>query len=243
MGPDGRDLPRNRIRHKPRTDVRASERPSYLPARHPAELELAVELHRHLLGDCRIDRRADDIVDGREPRLVAMIEHREVLAVRVTVADNEIKDNAIHERQHISARKVQAFQETGALGDGRAALVLILDLGTAPEQLAEVLLMQTTHLSIDCFTVITLRDIVIGVPDSDNFTLRRVKSAKRREPHAEILIVNRLGEAVDSRLDDVGGRRSVRHIRHQNSIHRPRQSLLRYVRQKGKSQSEDKPLR
>ena len=47
-------------------DVRAGERAGDLSGRDPAEVELAVEFHGHLLRNRRKDRRAKRIVDWRE---------------------------------------------------------------------------------------------------------------------------------------------------------------------------------
>ena len=190
-------------------DVGAGECPGDLAGSHPPELELAVELHGHLLRNRRIDGRAERIVDRRKARGAGAVEDGEVLAVRIAVADEKIEDHAVDERQHVRARETHVPQELRALDDRRASLVLVLDLGTAPEQLAEILLMKPPDDAVNRLAVIAPRHVIVDSRDPENSAFRRLEAAERREPHAEMLVVDRLREPLDPRLDDVGGRRAV----------------------------------
>ena len=123
-------------------DVRTGERAGDLSGRDPAELELAVEFHGHLLRNRRIDRRAERIVDRREAGRTGAVDDREVLAVRIAVADEKVENDAVDETNDICDGNPQALERTNAIDDRRPALVLVFDFRSALQELAEIFLMK-----------------------------------------------------------------------------------------------------
>lgn len=108
-------------------DVRAGERAGDLSGCDPAELELAVEFHGHPLRNRRIDRRAECIVDRREAGCAGAVDDREVLAVRIAVADEEVEDDAVDEADDVYGRDPQVLERTNAVDNRGPALVLVFD--------------------------------------------------------------------------------------------------------------------
>ena len=113
----GGDLARNGVDDDLFADVGAGESPGNLAGGHPSELELAVELHGHLLRDRRIDGCAERIVDRRKARGAGTIENGEVLAVRVAVADQEVEDDAVNEAHDVGSRKPKGLKNPCAVDD------------------------------------------------------------------------------------------------------------------------------
>ena len=85
-------------------DFLADARAGDLSGRDPAELELGVEFHGHLLRNRRIDRRAERIVDRREAGRTGAVDDREVLAIPSLVVPGA-------EHEQTQAQGVQDFEE------------------------------------------------------------------------------------------------------------------------------------
>ena len=100
-GANGFDLAFDRITYEFLADAGASECAHDLARRDPSEVKLSVELHGHLPRDGRIDGGADQVVGRREARSASMVEDREVLAMRVAIADEEIEDDSVDERKNV----------------------------------------------------------------------------------------------------------------------------------------------
>ena len=100
-GANGCNLAFDRIAYEFLADTGAGESAHDLARRDPSEVELSVELHGHLPRDGRIDGRADQVVGRGKARSVSMVEDREVLAMRIAIADEEIEDDSVDERKNV----------------------------------------------------------------------------------------------------------------------------------------------
>ena len=104
-GANGCDLAFDRITYEFLADAGASECAHDLARRDPSEVKLSVELHGHLPRDGRIDGGADQVVGRSEAWSAPMVEDREVLAMRVAVADKKIEDDPVNERKNVGSRQ------------------------------------------------------------------------------------------------------------------------------------------
>ena len=104
-GANGCDLAFDRIAYELLADAGSGERAHDLARRDPSEVKLSVELHGHLPRDGRIDGGADQVVGRSEARSAPMVEDREVLAMRVAVADKKIEDDPVNERKNVGSRQ------------------------------------------------------------------------------------------------------------------------------------------
>ena len=102
-----------------------------------------VDAHRQPRRQVVVDRGADEVVQRSERRRASVVEQREVLPVRVAVADQPVEDERFPEARQLAARnRRRAPQQLDRLADARPALGLVLAIGRDAERLADVLLMQ-----------------------------------------------------------------------------------------------------
>ena len=98
-----------------------------MAAAHVVGPVLAAERHRHLAVEPRVDDGGDEVVVRREQTGPCRHQQREVLAVRVVVADQEVQRDRVEQGDHVAGGTVVARRTEGeAVGERRPALASYL---------------------------------------------------------------------------------------------------------------------
>ncbi|MPN29067.1 hypothetical protein SDC9_176515 [bioreactor metagenome] len=123
-----------------------------------AELVLTADLHRHIGGQIRIDRRRQHVIKWRQHRGSIHEQQREILGVCVMIADQGIEDHVVEQAQNLRcAGAGNPSNQVETLPQPRATFILVFRLRHHAQRLTKILLVQTPSKTLCiCLPVVTL---------------------------------------------------------------------------------------
>ena len=175
--------------------------------------------HRQFRRQRRINNRREQIVQRGQPRALRAVQDREILAVRVGIADHQIEDHRIQQPQHIHRRPHgKAPHQRETILQRRAALAGIFRLAGHTERLTEILLVNPPHAAVREQSPIVSRHQQKGpAPDNPSLDRGHIQPGRRRQPHDERLVLRRRRKVRHRRLQDMS-RRLTRHRQRNGAV-------------------------